>query len=87
VLGAPALSVLLAAPPPPQRRVRLAGKLVSTPGLAELALLRTTDAGAVLPLSVGEPTLAAFAAADGWLVVPAGREGYDLGASVDCLPL
>jgi molybdopterin biosynthesis enzyme len=88
VLGAPALRALANALPPASRRVGLAGKLVSTPGLAELALLRRVgEAGEMLPLCVGEPTLASFPAADGWLVVPAGREGYDLGACVDCMSL
>jgi molybdopterin molybdotransferase len=88
VLGAPALRALANALPPPRRRVGLAGKLVSTPGLAELALLRRVgEDGEMLALCVGEPTLCSFSAADGWLVVPAGREGYDLGTCVDCMSL
>jgi molybdopterin biosynthesis enzyme len=86
VLGTPALGALANALPPARRRVELAGKLVSTPGLAELALLRRIgEDGEMLPLCVGEPTLSSFPAADGWLVVPAGSEGYDLGACIDCM--
>ena len=83
VLAAPAVRRLAGAPPPPPRRARLGRKLVSTPGLAELALL-AAGADGMIPLGIGDLPLAAFAQAQSWLVVPAGREGYDAGAMIDC---
>lgn len=83
LLGAPAVRRLAGAPPPPSRPARLARKLVSMPGLAELALLAVED-GAVLPLAVGDLPLAAFAAADAYVVVPAASEGYAEGNILGC---
>ena len=86
VLGAPVLRCLAGAPPAPTRPVRLARKLVSTPGVAELALLRGADA-AMNPLAVGEIPLAAFARAHAFLIVPAASEGYNEGTVLDCRDL
>ncbi len=82
VLGAPVLRRLSGAPPPPCRRMRLARKLVSTPGVAELALLQAAEGG-MIPLGVGDLPLAAFARAQLCFVVPAGSEGYDSGTVLD----
>jgi molybdopterin molybdotransferase len=72
----------------PRRRVRLSRKLVSAPGLAELALLRRgDDADAAVPLPAGDLTLSAFACADHYLIVPAGCEGYEAGMDIDCLTI
>lgn len=82
----PALAALAGVIPLAPRRVRLAAKVASTVGLAELALLRLDDAGA-LPLAVGSLPLAALSAADALLVVPPGSEGYEAGTDIPVLPL
>jgi molybdopterin biosynthesis enzyme len=85
-VGRMAVRRLAGATAPPRRRVRLARKLVSVPGLAELALLRWTEDGDATPAAAtGELTLGAFAAADAYMIVPGGAEGYENGAAVDCL--
>lgn len=87
LLGLPALRRLAGAVAPAARRVRLARKVASGVGLAELVLLAIDAEGVATPLSVGGLPLAALAQADGLLVVPAGAEGYDAGAMIDALPL
>lgn len=87
-LGRIAVQRLAGATDLPRRMVRLSRKLVSVPGLAELALLRRGDqADAMLPLPAGDLTLAAFALADAYLIVPAGCEGYEAGTEIDCLTI
>ncbi len=88
VLGAPVVRCLAGAPPPAARQCRLARKLVSIPGIAELALLQAADgADTVVPLAVGDLPLAAFARAQVYVVVPATSEGYDEGTVLDCRAL
>lgn len=87
VLGAPVVRRLAGAPPPAPRPARLGRKLVSTPGVAELALLAADGADTMTPLAVGDLPLAAFAQAHAFLVVPAASEGYDSGTILDCRDL
>ena len=68
--------------------VRLARKLVSAPGVAELALLRRAEDGdAMLPSAAGDLTLSGFAMAAAYVIVAAGSEGYEVGAAIDCLAI
>jgi molybdopterin biosynthesis enzyme len=64
----------------------LARKLTSTIGFTEIALLaRSGDAW--MPLAVGDLPLAAIAAAEAWLAIPPGHEGYPAGHPVAATPL
>ena len=83
VLATPAVRRLSGASSPPARKLRLARKLVSTPGIAELALLAAAGDGMV-PLAIADLPLAAFAQAQSFLLVPAGREGADAGDVLEC---
>src|SRR5437762_3769600 len=58
--------------------VRLARKIVSTVGLAEVVLVRRCDGG-VEPLASGFFPLQALARADGFVLVPPHKEGYPPG--------
>ena len=62
--------------------VRLARKITSTVGLAEVVLVRRCDDG-VEPIAVGCFPLHALAQANGWLLVAPEREGFPAGATVD----
>jgi molybdopterin molybdotransferase len=62
--------------------VRLARKIVSTVGLAEVVLVRRCDGGAE-PIASGSYPLQALAQADGWVLVAPEREGFPPGATVD----
>ncbi|MGJ3261765.1 MAG: molybdopterin-binding protein [Salinarimonas sp.] len=64
----------------------LAEPITSTVGLTEVALLARTGAGHV-PLAVGDPSLAAFARADAYALVPPEAEGYAGTAILDARPL
>jgi molybdopterin biosynthesis enzyme len=64
----------------------LARKIASSVGLVEIVLLKSTG-DAWMPLGTGELSLAAIAAADAWLAVPAGCEGYAAGTPVDAYML
>jgi molybdopterin molybdotransferase len=66
----------------PGIRVRLARKITSTVGLAEVVLVRRGDDG-VEPIAAGCFPLHALAQANGWLLVPPEREGFPAGATVD----
>jgi molybdopterin biosynthesis enzyme len=81
----PALRHLTGAPPLETGRARLARKVASTVGLAEIVPLRL-DGERAEPLAVGAVPLSALAAADGVLVVPPGAEGYEAGAEISVLP-
>jgi molybdopterin molybdotransferase len=81
----PALRHLSGAPQPAPRRARLARKVASTVGLAEIVPLRCRD-GLAEPLAVGALPLWAIPAADGVLVVPPAAEGYEAGAEISVLP-
>ena len=71
-----------AAAEPPGYRAPLTRKIASTVGVAELALLQMSGEG-LEPLAVADLTLATLCAADAWLLVPAGREGYGAGEVVE----
>lgn len=85
LLARPLLRRLCAAPDPPPRRVRLARKITSMVGLAEIVLLRRVPGEPELaePLATGSLPLAAFAQADAVLIVPHGSEGYERGRWVE----
>jgi molybdopterin biosynthesis enzyme len=67
--------------PPPDRSGRLARKLTSRIGLAEIALVRRTPEG-LEPLASGDLPLARFTRAEGWLLIPPDAEGYAPGETV-----
>lgn len=86
LLARPALRHLARAAPPPRRRLRLARKLASAVGLAEIALLRR-EGEVAHPLALGSLPLAALALADHALLVPAATEGHEDGAWIEAEPL
>jgi molybdopterin molybdotransferase len=65
----------------PGTNVTLTRKLVSTVGMAEVALVGKGDGG-VAPLATGFFPLHAMARADGYVLVPAASEGYPAGTVV-----
>jgi molybdopterin biosynthesis enzyme len=65
---------------------KLAKKITSTIGLAEVVLVRRTDGG-VEPLASGTWSWQAIARADGWVLVPPASEGFAADATVDVRPL
>jgi len=65
----------------PGSTLPLIRKIASSVGIAELVLLEQ-QAGAWLPLAVGEWSLELTARADAWLLVPAGSEGFAAGMPV-----
>lgn len=88
LLARPALRRLSAARDDPPRRVRLAGKIASAVGMAEVVLLRRCgEPDMMAPLATGSLPLASFVQADAVLVVPGSSEGYERGASVEVLDL
>jgi molybdopterin biosynthesis enzyme len=68
--------------PDPGTLVRLARKIASTVGLAEVVLMRRVDDG-VEPVAAGCFPLHALAEADGWVLIAPEREGFPPGATVD----
>jgi molybdopterin molybdotransferase len=68
-------------PPVPWQRGPLMRKVSSSIGLAEVALLRTGEAG-LEPLAVGALPLAALGKADAWMVIPPQSEGFAAGETV-----
>jgi molybdopterin biosynthesis enzyme len=66
--------------------VRLARKIASTVGLAEVVLVRRREGG-VEPVASGAFPLQALAQADGWVLVAPDREGFPPGATVDMYAL
>lgn len=81
VLG-PCLDGLLGTHPEPARYSGpLTRKISSSAGIAELALVRAVPHG-LEPIGVADLTLHTLAQADGWLLVPAEREGYAAGEVV-----
>jgi molybdopterin molybdotransferase len=86
-LGLPCLDRLMRATPRrPSRTGRLSRKVSSSLGLLEIVLVRAVEAG-LEPIAVGDLPLAAIAAADGWLAVPAGSEGFAPGEAVAAFDL
>jgi molybdopterin molybdotransferase len=69
----------------PATKARLARKVASTLGLAEVVPVRLRE-GAAEPIASGYVPLSALAQADGWLLVPADSEGYPPGAEVVIRP-
>jgi molybdopterin molybdotransferase len=72
--------------PEPATSARLARKIVSTVGLAEVVLVRRC-AGGIEPIASGVFPLQALAQADGWVLVAPDREGFPPGATVDMYSL
>jgi molybdopterin molybdotransferase len=70
----------------PATTVRLARKIASTLGFAELVPVMRQEQG-VVPLASGYLSPHALARADGFVLVPADREGYGAGAEVEMRPL
>ena len=64
---------------------RLTRKVASNLGLAELIPVRLRD-GEAEPLGSGYLPLQTIAQADGWILVPADREGHPAGTSVMVRP-
>lgn len=86
LLGRPLLARLAGESLPPPLRARLARKVASTVGLAEIVPVRLAD-GVAEPLAVGALPLGALSATDALLIVPPGAEGHDAGTEVDLIPL
>ncbi|PWS37053.1 molybdopterin-binding protein [Falsiroseomonas bella] len=84
LLGRPLLRHLAGAAAPPPREARLARKVASTIGLAELVPLRFAEPAIVEPLSVGALPLGVLSQAEALLVVPPGAEGYEAGSMIAC---
>jgi molybdopterin biosynthesis enzyme len=64
----------------------LARKIASSVGIAEIVLLKNIN-DAWMPLATGDLSLDAIAAADAWLAVPAGCEGYAAGTPLNAYML
>jgi molybdopterin molybdotransferase len=69
----------------PGNKMKLARKLASTLGLAELVPVRVRD-GEAEPIGSGYVPLSALAQADGCILVPADSEGYPPGTEVVIRP-
>jgi molybdopterin biosynthesis enzyme len=72
--------------PEPGTPARLARKIASTVGLAEVVLVRRCEGG-IEPIASGCFPLQALAQADGWVLVAPDREGFAPGATVDMYAL
>jgi molybdopterin molybdotransferase len=70
----------------PPRKLRIARKVSSTLGLAEVVLVRR-KADELEPIARQFLSLRALARSDGWILVPAQSEGYPPGSIVEMLPL
>lgn len=77
----PLVDCLSARRPRRQVTLRLARKVASSVGIAEIALL-AEEHRAWAPLAVGEWPLQAIARADAWLLIPASHEGFAAGTPV-----
>jgi molybdopterin biosynthesis enzyme len=64
----------------------LARKIASSVGIVEIVLLKKADE-AWTPLATGDLSLDTIAAADAWLTVPGGSEGYAAGTPVNAYML
>ncbi|MBR0670304.1 molybdopterin-binding protein [Neoroseomonas soli] len=87
LLARPALAALSGLRGAAPAHARLARKVASGIGFAELVPLRVDARGLAEPLAIGALPPGAFAAADAVLVVPPGSEGYEPGADVPVMPL
>jgi molybdopterin biosynthesis enzyme len=81
-LALPVLDRLSARQPRQTLTLPLARKIASSVGIAEIVLLQK-DAGAWMPLAVGELSLETLGCADGYLAVADGSEGFAAGTPVD----
>jgi molybdopterin molybdotransferase len=70
---------------PPLIKARLARKVSSSLGLAEVVPVRLRD-GAAEPIASGYLPLSVLAQADGWILIAPGSEGYPPGAEVVIRP-
>jgi len=70
----------------PGKALTLARKVASSVGLAELVPVRRSPDGQVEPLATRYLPLSALTRSDGWILVPAGSEGYAAGAQVQVRP-
>lgn len=86
LLGRPALARLSGARPARPLRARLARKVASAAGLAELVPVRLPEPGIAEPLAVGGLPLGALPAVDALLVVPPAAEGHEAGAEIELSP-
>jgi molybdopterin biosynthesis enzyme len=77
----PVLDRLSGRLPRPGSTLPLRRKIASSVGIAEIALLEQ-QAGAWLPLAIGEWSMELVARAEAWLLVPAGSEGFAAGTLV-----
>jgi molybdopterin molybdotransferase len=84
-LALPALAVLAGAAMA-HEALPLTRKIASSVGVAEIALLRTSDVAAA-PLAVGDLTLEAIAGADAFCAIDAGSEGFAAEAVLDVTSL
>lgn len=66
-----------------QMPITLSRKLASQVGIAEFVPLARTGKSEAEPVATGTLPLAALARSDGWLMVPAGSEGYPAGSRVE----
>jgi molybdopterin molybdotransferase len=64
----------------------LTRKVTSSVGFADLILLARNESG-VEPLASGYLSTRSLARADGWMLVPAGSEGYPPGTQIEMRPL
>jgi molybdopterin molybdotransferase len=69
----------------PIEMLPLARKVTSTIGLAEIVPVRR-NAGQAEPLAIKYLPLSSLARSDGWILVPAGSEGYSEGTPVQVRP-
>ncbi|UPK34037.1 molybdopterin-binding protein [Bradyrhizobium sp. 186] len=81
-LALPLIDRLSARRPRRSATLRLARKIASNVGIAEIVLL-AEEHDAWMPLAVGEWPLQAIAGADAWLLIPGSSEGFAAGTSVD----
>jgi len=87
LLARPAIATLAGRGTAPPETARLARKVASAVGLAEIVPLRRDAEGGAEPLAIGALPLAALAAADALLVVPASSEGYEAGTTIPIIVL
>lgn len=81
-LAVPVLDRLCRRQPRKPVTQRLARKIASSVGVAEIALLQEMD-GEWLPLATGSLSLEAIARANAWLLIPAWSEGFGAGTPVN----
>ena len=70
----------------PGESLTLSRKVASAVGLAELVPVRRREGGEAEPLASRYLPFSALTRADGWILVPAGSEGYAAGARVEVRP-